>query len=419
MNTLKSRLTNRFPALDSRDFNIFLVGQFVSIIGTWMQATAQPYLAYRISGRPFDLGLIGFASSLPTLLLALPAGVLVEHLDKRKAVIFFQSVMAVLAFILAALTFSGAIQIWHIAVIAFLFGTASAVEITARQAMLIELSGREALSSAIALQTTAFNLGRVLGPTLAAPFMASGTEGAAFLLNGFSFLFVIAGLMVARTRYPVAREHMVQMGLRAEFGEGLAYIRQNAVVASIIIMAALVGFFGMPLLQQIPTLGRDVLHALQDTEKLIAERTSQLYIAQGVGALLAAVLAAYFSSTRRKGVLMTAGQVSFIIGVLLLSFTSSLPPALLILAWIGWGSVTQLVMMNTLIQIQVPNGLRGRVFGTYLWALQGVAPFGSLLIGWMVQSWGLPVTMLISGGILLFSFLLIHIKNPHVRLSQG
>ena len=419
MNRLQTNLINRFPALASRDFIIFLVGQFVSVIGTWMQATAQPYLAYRISGRPFDLGLIGFASTLPTLLLALPAGVLVEHWDKRKTVIFFQGVMAILAFILAALTLSGKIQIWHIAAIAFVFGTASAVEITARQSMLIELTGRAGLSSAIALQTTAFNLGRVLGPSLAAPFMAAGTEGTAFLLNGFSFVFVILGLLVARTRYTVPREDTAGKTLASEFREGMSYIRQNGVVASIILMAALIGFFGMPLLQQIPSLGRDVLRTLMDTEKLIAERTSQLYIAQGVGALVAALMAAYFSSSRRKGIWLTAGQGVFILGTLWLSRISAALPALLLLGLIGWGSVIQMVTMNTLIQIVVPNGLRGRVFATYLWAFQGVAPFGSLLVGWMVQTWQLPVTMLACALLLLLSFLAIHARNPDIRLSEG
>ena len=419
MNRLQSSLINRFPALASRDFVIFLIGQFVSVIGTWMQSTAQPYLAYRISGRPFDLGLIGFAGSLPTLLLALPAGVLVERWDKRKTVIFFQTVMALLSFALASLTFSGHIQIWHITLIAFIFGTASAVEITARQAMLIELTGRAGLSSAIALQTTAFNLGRVLGPTLAAPFMAAGTEGTAFLLNGFSFLFVIAGLFVARTRYRVPREEAIGRSMRAEFWEGIAYIRQNRVVESIIIMAALMGILGQPLLQQIPTLGRDVLKTIQDTERMIAERTSLLYIAQGVGALGAAIIAAYFSSGRRKGLLMTIGQVAFILGILALGAVTNQPLALFLLGLIGWGMVTQLVSMNTLIQIQVPNGLRGRVFSTYLWALQGVAPFGSLLVGWMVQTWALPITMLASGVLLLASFLSIHIRNPDVRKSEG
>ena len=162
MRPLKTWLIDHFPALDSRDYVLFLIGQFVSVIGTWMQATALPYLAYRISGRPLDLGLIGFSNTLPTLLFALPAGVLVERWDKRKTVILFQAIMSLQAFGLAYLAYTGQIQIWHIVVLAFFYGSAVAVEVTARQAMLIELAGREALPSAIALQTTAFNLGPVL-----------------------------------------------------------------------------------------------------------------------------------------------------------------------------------------------------------------------------------------------------------------
>ena len=416
---IKSTIFNRFPALASRDFVLFIIGQFLSVIGTWMQNTAQPYLAYQISGSSLDLGLIGAASTLPTFLLALPAGVLVERWDKRKTVIILQSVMAALAFILAALTFSHQIQIWHIAWIAFIFGTASAVEITARQAMLIELVGREALPSAIALQTTAFNLGRVLGPSLAAPFMAMGSEGNAFLLNGFSFLFVIVGLFFARTRYQVPHEESGERDLIREFGEGAGYIARNQVVGSIVLMAGLLGAFGIPLLQQLPALARDVLRTLQDTESLVALRTSQLYIAQGVGALVAALLAAYFSSARQKGLVLTLGQVSFTVGMVLLSGITYLPLGLVLLAIVGWGSVTQLVTMNTLVQLQVPNDLRGRVFSFYLWALQGVAPLGSLLVGWGAQSWGLSATMLASGLFLLVTFALIHLSNPSLRVSEG
>ena len=416
---IKPALANRFPALSSRDFQLFLAGQFLSVIGTWMQNTAQPYLAYRISGRPLDLGLIGFAATLPTLLLALPAGVLVERWDKRWTVIVLQSVMGVLAFILAALTLMGHIQIWHITLIAFLFGAASAVEITARQAMLIELSGREALPSAIALQTTAFNLGRVLGPMLAAPIMVKSGEGTVFLLNGISFIFVIIGLLIARTRYQVPREAETERNLAREFRQGLAYIRQNSVVSSIILMAALIGFFGLPLLQQIPALARDVLRTVSDTEQIVAARTSQLYIAQGIGALAAAFLAAYFSSARRKGVALTLGQTVFILGMMALGLTNRLPAALFLLVLIGWGSVTQLVAMNTLIQLEIPNGLRGRVFSVYLWALQGVAPFGSLLIGGIAQAWGVPLAVLMGGVISLATIGALHLANPGVRRATA
>ena len=413
-------IAQRFPALASRDFTLFLTGQFISVIGTWMQNTAQPYLAYRISGRPLDLGLIGFAATLPTLLLALPAGVLVERWDKRRTVIIFQAIMSLQAFGLAALTLTGHVQIWHIGVLALLFGAASAVEITARQAMLIELAGREALPSAIALQTTAFNVGRVIGPLTASWLLTStGTEGSVFLANGVSFLFVIAGLFIAQTRFKVPREVEAGKSLGLELREGLAYIRRNTLVASIILMAALVGFFGFPLSQQIPALARDVLKMTSDTEAIVATRTSYLYAAQGAGALTAALLATYLSSSHNKGFMLSLGQVALIIPLIVLGYVPTLNISLVLLVFIGWGTVTQLVSMNTLIQVSVPNGLRGRVFSVYLWALQGVAPFGSLLIGWLAQNWGVPLAALIGGFVSLVTIGSLHLLNPLVRRAQA
>ena len=420
MQEVSLSIARRFPALASRDYSIFLLGQFISVIGTWMQNTAQPYLAYRISGRPLDLGLIGFASTLPTLLLALPAGVLVERWDKRKTVIIFQSIMSLQALGLAALTFTGQIQIWHIGVLALIFGTASAVEITARQAMLIELSGRDALPSAIALQSMVFNVGRVIGPLMASWLLTStGTEGSVFLANGISYLFVIAGLFIIQTRYKVPRETGEKKSLGSEFREGMGYIRRNSLVASIIVMSALVGFFGFPLIQQIPALARDVLRTASDTETMVAMRTSNLYAAQGAGALTAALLAAYMNASRNKGLMVTLGQIAFIFPLIALGYVPSLSISLILLVLIGWGTVTQLVSMNTLIQVSVPNGLRGRVFSVYLWALQGVAPFGSLLIGWIAQNWGVPAAALIGGLVSLISIGSLHFFNPGVRRAQA
>lgn len=398
MASLKSSLVNRFPALGSRDFVIFLVGQFVSVIGTWMQATALPYLAYRISGRPFDLGLIGFASTLPTLLFALPAGVLVEHWDKRKVVILLQAVMSIQAFGLTYLAFSGRIQIWLILVLAFIYGSAIAVEVTARQAMLIELAGKEALPSAIALQTTAFNLGRVVGPLCAAWLIAAfGSEGAVFLTNGISYIFVIVGLFFARTRFKVENEAESSQGMRDEFKQGLRYIRSNAVVLSAILMSALLGFFGIPLVQQIPAVARDILLPALTSEAAIAARTSNLYTAQGIGAVTAAFMMAYFATANKSSTLLW-GQVLFILPIIALGTTTNASLAFFLLIFIGWGTVVQLISMNTMIQVRVPNELRGRVFSVYFWGLQGVAPFGSILIGWIAQAWQVQ-SAIVSGGV--------------------
>lgn len=403
-------IARRYPALASRDYVIFILGQLISVIGTWMQSTALPYLAYRMTGRPLDLGIIGFSNTLPTLLFALPAGVLVERWDKRKVVIIFQSLMAIQAFGLAYLAYSGKLQIWHIVALAFFYGSAVAVEVTARQAMLIELTGRDALPSAIALQTTAFNVGRVIGPLVAAWIIAAtGGEAAVFMANAVSFLFVIAGLFLARTRFKVEHDNVTGRNLRDEFREGLAYIRSNAVVMSIILMAALVGFFGIPLMQQVPALARDVLKTLSDTETIIATRTSNLYAAQGVGALVAAFLAATMISWNKHKMLLL-GQVLFVLPMIALGAIKQINLALVLLAFIGWGTVTQLVMMNTLVQTEVPDNLRGRVFSVYFWALQGVAPFGSIVIGWMAQTWRVPIAAMITGTICLVGIFLIRLS---------
>ena len=374
-----------------------------------MQSTALPYLAYRISGRPLDLGLIGVANTLPTLLFALPAGVLVERWDKRKTVILFQAIMSLQAFGLAYLAFTGRIQIWHIVALAFFFGSAVSIEVTARQAMLIELAGREALPSAIALQTTAFNFGRVIGPLGAAWLISTtGNEGSVFLANGISFVFVILGLFLARTRFKVSEQENKERNLRSEFKEGLTYIRNNTVVAAVILMAALVGFFGIPLVQQLPALARDVFQTGVDTEAIVANRTSNLYAAQGVGAIIAALIVAYFSSIDKQRMLWI-GQTIFVLPMIALGFARTIQAALVLMPLIGLGTVIQLVSMNTLIQIAVPNALRGRVFSIYFWALQGVAPFGSFVIGWIAQNWNVPTTIVVGGTICLVGIIVIRL----------
>lgn len=414
---IKNIVATRYPALTSRDFFIFWVGQFISLIGTWMQSTTQPLLAYRLTGSPFDLGLIGFAGMLPTLLLALPGGVLVERLDKRRVVIWMQAIEMIQAFLLAYLALTGLVQIWHILVLAFILGAASAFEITARQAMLIEMVGREALPNAIALQSTIFNMARVLGPSLAAPFLillGNQGEGWAFLANGISYLFVIVGLFFVRTPFQLT----VRAGTRnwiADFYEGQKYVLKNAVVALIVVMAAILGFIGYPLLQQIPAVAKDLLAQKGDTDTIVAARNSALYTAQGIGALVASLSVASYNFSR-KGLLLIIGQAVFIAGILGIGLTHDPNIAYLLLVLIGWGSVTHLSMMNILIQLEVPDELRGRVFSTYLWALQGVAPFGSLLVGWMAQNWGLADTALFCGGFCLVTVGAIHLIYPHLRV---
>ena len=413
---LLQKITLRYPALASRNFVIFWVGQFISLIGTWMQSVTQPYLAYRLSGNPFDLGLIGFAAALPTLILALPGGVIIERLDKRKTVIAMQIVMLLQAFMMAFLALTGVIQIWHIVLLSFLLGAASAIEITARQAMLIELVGKEALPNAIALQSTIFNAARVIGPSLAAPFLIliqGNGEGWAFFANGVSYFFIIISLFFVQTPFK-AEILSVTHNWRAEFMEGQFYIRQTRTVAMIILMAAVVGFFAFPPLQQIPVIASNVLAQSQDTDATRAARNSALYTAQGIGALVASIgLASY--TPKRKGRLLISGQAIFIAGLIAIAANHNIVGELLIFVLIGWGSVTTLATMNTMIQLEVPDSLRGRVFSTYLWGLQGIAPFGSLVVGWMTEVWGMLLTALVCGLVCLVVIGGIHLAFPEIR----
>ncbi|MGA2489773.1 MAG: MFS transporter [Anaerolineales bacterium] len=413
-------IKDRFPALASRDFLIFWVGQFVSLIGTWMQNTTQPYLAYRITGSSLDLGLIAFSSTVPTLLLALPGGVLIERGDKRKIVISMQVIMMAQAFILAFLALTGRIQIWQIIGLSFVLGSASTIEVTARQAMLIELVGKPALPNAIALQSTIFNLARVIGPSFTAIILIlikNQGEAWAFFANGVSFLFVIVGLFFVRTPYRIVKykPSKEKLNLSAEFKEGWNYIHGNTVTLLIIILVALIGFFGFPFSNQIPAIARDVLSRIADTEESVAARTGALYIAQGVGALVAALFISVFSTLRRKGLLMSLGQFVFSVFLVLFALAHSLPLAITLICVLGWATVTQLMLMNILIQLDVPDELRGRVYSVYLWAQQGVAPFGSLFFGGLAQTAGVPRATLVCGCICLLVVVLIHAKWPILR----
>lgn len=421
MQSLRSFLAQRFPALASRDFAIFWAGHLLSLIGSSMQNTALPLLAYRISGRPFDLGLIGFAVTLPTFFLALPGGVLIEHVDKRKAIIFLQIIMMLDTFALAFLALSGVIQIWHIVITSLILGIATAFEITARQAMLIELVGRESLPNAIALQSTAFNLSRVLGPALVALTLLIFTkngEGWIFLINGISFIAIIIGLFFVHARYKAPVLPRTRPMLE-EFREGAQYLVKNSSVGLIVIIAATLGLFAFPIIQQLPVVSTNILKQAGDTKSIIDLRNSMLYTAQGVGALIAAFSIAMSNTARQRRLRLILGEAAFILGIIVITFSHSLVPTMIIIGLMGWGSVTQLATMNILIQLQVPDTLRGRVFSIYLWALQGVAPFGSLLVGWMTQEFSLPTTALICGLTSLVVIGGIQLFRPEIRQAAG
>lgn len=417
----------RFPALAYPAFRVFIIGQIVSLVGTWMQNLVLPYLAYRISGQPIYLGLVSFAGTLPSAVLTLPAGVWVERLDKRKVVIAMQAVMMLQAFALAALAFSGTITIWYIIALSLVNGTANAFEITARQTMQSELVGKNALSSAIALNGAAFNVARIIGPALAAPFLLlfdQGGEGWAFFFNGVSYLAVIVGLMwIPRLNRGVALDDAGEARpARARpveaFRAGQAYIKSDGVARMVIVMAGVVGLLGWPAIQQLPVFARDVFAMPGDTEPLIAGRQSLMVTAQGIGALAASLLLTWFASVRRKGLWMIAGQLAFALSLLGIAFARTVEPTVPLMILGGWGMVTQNNNANQILQLSIPREYRARVFSTYLFALQGITPLGSLLAGIIAQQFGAPTVALICG-VACLAAIGGHLLNDSIRTYRA
>ncbi len=411
-------LQRRFPALGSRSFAVFLTGHFVSQVGTWMQTTVQAYLAYRLTAAPIYLGAIGTASALPMLLFALPAGVWVERVNKRHAVMALQTVMMLQSLTLAGLTLSSRITIEWIIALAFVNGVANSVEITARQAMLSDLVGAGALPNAIALQATSFNVARVVGPALAAPLLIALGEGWVFLTNGLSYAAVIGSLAIAR---PVAEAPKPAAPLTLHdaldaLREGLAYVRSQPLVLAVVAMAAVVGLVAFPNVQQLPVFARDVLAGLADSPADVAARNSALVTAQGAGALTAALTLTLFGQqVQRKGLAVLLGQAAFTAGLLTLGMSRALWLSLVAMVMFGWGTVTALANSNTLVQLITPSALRSRAISTYLWALQGSAPLGSFIVGNVAQQWGAPTAAVACGLVCAVVYLMLHWRVALVR----
>ncbi len=409
-------INSYFPALTNRNYFIFWSGQFLSLIGSFMQATVQPYLAYRITDQPIYLGYVGFAATLPGLLFVIPGGVIVERANKKRLLIFLQTVMLFQALTLSYLTLTNQITITHILVLAFLLGLANSLEITTRQSFYFDLVGKDLLPNAIALNSTAFNAARVIGPLLAVPFLliSDNGEGYAFLANAISYLFVLISLFLIK---PATNKFgPVLTGIKfTDLSAGPKYILQTPFVLALIAMIAFTGFFGLPFMQFIPVVARDLLRNLGDTADIVAARNSALIAFMGIGALFTGILLAINTSINRNAAILKIGQIFFVLALLGLGFSKNMQQAVPMMVAYGSGFVIQLTITNTMIQLAVPDSIRGRVLSVYIWVNQSTAPFGALFIGWMIQQLGPSVTLKVSGLLCLIGFITLRRIFPSVR----
>ena len=406
---LGMRPPRTFSALRHRNFRLFWFGGLISVIGTWMQIVAQGWLVYELTGSSLLLGVVSFVGSMPTFFFSIPAGVWVDRYNRRTILILTQAAQMVLAFALAALVWLKIVQVWHIVVLSALLGVVNAIDAPARQASVQDMTSREDLMNAIALNSTMFNLARVVGPTLAAAAVAITGTASAFFINGVSFLAMIGALFLMR--FPPFQPKPSHPSMWHTAMEGLGYIRRHPTISAMISLMAVSSLFGMSYNTLMPVWAGDVL-------KIGVTGYGWLMTAIGVGAVIAGLSLASLGNFRAKGALLTTGSIVFPLSLLVVAGSRWVPLTLLALVVAGWGTVSQGALTNTLIQSTVPDELRGRVLSIYLLMFFGFMPLGSLLAGFVAERFGPTVAIFLGSGVTLLFALAVVVRAPRLRALE-
>jgi len=370
-----------FSALKHRNFRLFFAGQFVSLIGTWAQNTAQGWLVYQLTGSKMLLGVVAAIGSAPMILFSIWGGSVADRHPKRQIVLWTQATMMMSAFVLAALVASGKIQVWHIAALAAVGGAALAFDMPARQAFIMDMTSREDLMNAVSLNSSIVNGARVVGPSLAGLLMAHAGIAMCFFLNGLSFIAVIAGLLMMRL--PKFTPHPHSGSALGHALEGFSYVWGHWRLRTMLILFAVVGIFGWSYAVMMPAFARDVLH--------VDERGyGMLLSANGVGAFLGALTVASLGHRISRRVLVLGGLWIFSAMLLMLAFVTNYYLALLCLAVAGWGMLLFFSTINTLLQTSASDAMRGRVMGIWALVFGAMTPLGGLEAGAFSHYLGLP-----------------------------
>jgi MFS family permease len=376
-------------ALLHRNYRLFFGGQSVSLIGTWITRVATSWLVYRLTGSELLLGLVGFCGQIPTLLLSPLAGVLVDRWQRHRILLVTQILSMLQSFLLGALTFAGAIRVWHVLVLQIAQGIINAFDTPARQAFVVEMvEDRADLPNAIALNSSMVNGSRVLGPSIGGAIIAAVGEAWCFTIDGISYLFVIASLLAMRL--PAASAPVPGADLLAELRTGFDYVAGSVPIRTVLILLAIVSAMGMPYTVLMPVIAAGVLHGGPSTLGLLMTAT-------GVGALGGTLYLASRTSVVGLGRVIMLATLLF--GASLIAFAASrtLWLSLILLPFVGAGFMVQMAATNTILQTLVDDRFRGRVMAFYTMAFLGTAPIGSLLAGVLADRFGAPATIALGG----------------------
>lgn len=395
-------------ALKHRNFQLFFGGQLISVTGTWMQTVALSWLVYRLTGSSLWLGTVGFASQIPIFLVAPLGGTMADRHNRQRIVIGTQTASMVLAFLLATLTLTGRVQVWHILVLATSLGVANAFDVPARQAFLVDMVGKEDLMNAIALNSSMFNGARIVGPAVAGILVAMIGEGWCFFANAVSYIAVIVGLMMMQVRRPFQKPPSGSP--LTQIVEGFRFVGHTRPIRAILLLLGLISLVAMPHTVLMPVFADRILHGG-------ARGLGILMSATGVGALLAALTLASRTGVRGLGRWVAYSCGGFGAALVLFAFSRSfwLSTALLVPA--GFCMMLQMASSNTLIQTMVPDHLRGRVMSVYSMMFMGMAPFGALMGGALAHRLGAPPTVAMGGVACVGGAVWFGLNLPKIRME--
>ena len=400
------KLSYTLRSLRYRNFRLFFAGQLVSLIGTWMQTVAQSWLICRMTGSSLLLGTVGFAGQIPVFLVAPLGGIVADRYNRHRIVIATQTASMMLALVLAWLTLTSTIAVWHIVTLSVLLGLVNAFDIPTRQSFIVEMVGKADLMNAIALNSSMFNSARMIGPAVAGILVAIIGEGWCFFANGISYLAVIAGLFMMRFTpiQPKAHADSTLQNILA----GFQFARNSWPIRWLFVLLALSSLVGTPYTVLMPIFAGEILHRGP-------QGLGILMGAAGVGALLAALTLAARIGLRGLGRWIVLACGGFGMSLVLFAFSRSFWLSVILLVPTGYALMVQMGSTNTLLQSMTPDHLRGRVMALYTMMFMGMAPFGALVAGGAAHRFGAPTSVAVSGLVCIVAAIICGRQLPAFR----
>lgn len=395
-----------FEPLRQRNFAIYLGGQAISLIGTWLQVTAQGWVVWELSGSEAALGIVAAFSALPLLVLGPFAGAIADRFDRRRLLIVTQATAMMLAFILALLVQTKQVQLWQVYGLALLLGIVTALDFPAQQAFLGDLSGMKLVRKAVNLNAMILQVSRILGPAFAGLIITAVGTATAFWLNGFSFLAVIVSLLFVRSHQ--VRSHSQNHPLK-DFAVALGFLRTQPRLQDILVLVVFVTFFGLSVLNIMPAVAAHVLGG--DARSL-----GLLLAASGAGALISVIFVLpYVQAARRTGLVLSAAVIWMGIWILVFSQMRALPLAMGAILLYSIGAPAVIATSLGLSQLMAPADMRARIVSLFVMVSFGLQPISSLYVGYMAEWFGVPVTILLNGIMLIAGGALMLVVRPALR----